>query len=296
MKRETVIITLIFLFAIFLLSGCITDSSDQSSDNGIPDGIYVCSSGEREFSSIQDAIDAATEGQTIFVFSGVYDERLTINKTINLMGEDMETTIIDGNNNGRVITITDEEFCTITGFTIQNSGSNVPAIDVKTSNNEISHNIIKNSYIGINSASVNYNSFHNNTLVSNSMYAIYISSRSDHNIVKNNVFEDNSYGMRIKGSRFNHIEKNDFSSNRRGMYYCCGATNNVGYHNNFVNNSVWSADDQVSGNTWFNDKTNQGNYWDDYTGIDEDNDGIGDTPYTIKADRVDPYPLMHPVD
>ena len=36
-----------------------------------------------------------------------------------------------------------------------------------------------------------------------------------------------------------------------------------------------------------------GNYWDDYTGSDSDNDGIGDTPYMtdIDTDR-DNYPLM----
>lgn len=36
-----------------------------------------------------------------------------------------------------------------------------------------------------------------------------------------------------------------------------------------------------------------GNYWDDYTGTDADNDGIGDTPYRIYySDINDEYPLM----
>jgi len=37
-----------------------------------------------------------------------------------------------------------------------------------------------------------------------------------------------------------------------------------------------------------------GNYWDDYNGSDDDNDGIGDAPYYIDEDNNDTYPLMQP--
>jgi hypothetical protein len=46
---------------------------------------------------------------------------------------------------------------------------------------------------------------------------------------------------------------------------------------------------------WLNGikRTNHtGNYWGDYTGIDVDGDGIGDTPYTIDANNVDYYPMV----
>ncbi|MDD3792425.1 MAG: hypothetical protein PHY74_04775, partial [Candidatus Bathyarchaeota archaeon] len=42
--------------------------------------------------------------------------------------------------------------------------------------------------------------------------------------------------------------------------------------------------------TW--DDGKEGNYWSDYTGTDDNTDGIGDTPYIIDALNQDRYPLM----
>lgn len=296
MKKNIFIIPILFIQVLLLFSGCTYFASNQSLDTGIPEGLYVSMAGDKEFMVIQDAIDAAPHNSTVFVFSGIYDEMLIINKTIHLIGENPLTTIIDAKNMGRVITITDEGFCTIKGFTIQNSWSSVSGIEIKTSNNKIINNIIKDNYIGINTFGANYNSFFNNTFLSNRNYAIYLSSRSDYNILANNHFEDNSYGLRIKGSYFNLVIDNDFSHNRRGIWFCCGATSNIIYNNNFINNSVWAAQDDVGRNIWYNDTTNRGNYWSDYNGTDENNDGIGDTAYHISSDgsKKDPYPLINP--
>ena len=40
----------------------------------------------------------------------------------------------------------------------------------------------------------------------------------------------------------------------------------------------------------------QGNYWNDYVGVDNNLDGVGDTPYLINANNIDRYPLMYPFD
>ena len=40
----------------------------------------------------------------------------------------------------------------------------------------------------------------------------------------------------------------------------------------------------------------EGNYWSDYAGIDEDGDGIGDSPYVVNANNTDRYPLMDPFE
>lgn len=68
------------------------------------------------------------------------------------------------------------------------------------------------------------------------------------------------------------------------------ANNNYIFHNNFLN-ETYNAFDEFS-NTWDDGYPSGGNYWDDYTGIDSDNDGIGDTPYDIPGgSNQDRYPL-----
>ncbi len=51
--------------------------------------LYVGGSGSGNYSKIQDAIDNASDGDTVFVFKGIYYEHLRIGKDINLFGEDI---------------------------------------------------------------------------------------------------------------------------------------------------------------------------------------------------------------
>jgi len=80
------------------------------------------------------------------------------------------------------------------------------------------------------------------------------------------------------------------------------SNNNIIYLNNFINNTdqaysyastnIWNSTGKITytykGKTYTN---YMGNYWDDYTGSDADEDGIGDTPYSIDSDK-DNYPLI----
>ncbi len=104
--------------------------------------------------------------------------------------------------------------------------------------------------------------------------------------------------MRIKGSTKNQIFENYFNKNSYGIYFCCAARNNRAHNNTFINNSDSNAIESTGLiNHWYAESDPYGNYWDDYTGVDEDNNGIGDTDYSIKGSgRLDFYPLMEPVD
>ncbi|GAH46081.1 unnamed protein product, partial [marine sediment metagenome] len=66
---------------------------------------------------------------------------------------------------------------------------------------------------------------------------------------------------------------------------------NLVYFNNFSGNGLHAYDDGLY-NRW--DNGSHGNYWDNYTGSDEDENGIGDTPYNITGSALnkDHYPII----
>jgi parallel beta-helix repeat protein len=149
-----------------------------------------------DFPTIQDAINNATDGDTIFVRSGKYVENLIINKTISLVGEDKITTIIDGNHTGNVVRITRDNV-NIENFTVENSGSeNITdfncGILVRTGSNcTITDNVLQSNYCGIRIFLGSYNtSMLRNTMTGNFWGVIHSSSASTW---RNNNFTDNTY-------------------------------------------------------------------------------------------------------
>jgi len=84
--------------------------------------LYVGGNGPGNYSKIQDAIDNASDGDTVFVYSGTYYENLEVNKSINLIGEDKDITIINGSEY-RILWI-DASFIKINGFTLENAKDN----------------------------------------------------------------------------------------------------------------------------------------------------------------------------
>ncbi len=264
------------------------------------------------------AINESSKGDTILVNEGVYNETLMIDKSITLIGENKNTTFISGNKTGDVIHIT-ADFVTISGFTINNSGDEYSygvdaGIDIRSNNNTISdniigsndnyglylyqksknntivNNIIKENKFGMYLNYANENNISSNTFSLNSDNGIYLGSQSRNNLISNNIISENFQGIRIKGSEDNKVTQNLFINNNRGMYFCCGAKDNIVFLNSFKNNSEWNGRDGNI-NKW--DYNELGNYWDDYNGSDNDSDGIGDTPYEVSTgEKQDNYPLM----
>ena len=129
------------------------DVSKSSND----DTLYVGGSGAGNYSTIQSAIDAASNGDTIFVYSCIYYENIIVNKKINFIGEYKNETIINGEYQDTIIRIVSEDVL-INGLTIKNSkGDNHDSgIKIFSDNVTISdcliyktrHGIIFNNSIG----------------------------------------------------------------------------------------------------------------------------------------------------
>jgi parallel beta-helix repeat protein len=298
----------------------------------------VGNSVDSDFTKIQDAVDNASDYDIILVKSGIYQETLVINKSVNLISENQNDTILLSENAIKIEIIDGEEVinekdriniltinatnCKINNFTFKtnekykitrgiviNSENNTiincnisgfyNAIEIKQSslNNSISKTIVSNNNIGIQGIITENNFISDNYISNNSQQGIYFFTKSDKNIFSKNIFINNNQALRVKGSDNNQIFNNYFYNNSYGVYLCCGANYNIVYNNTFIRNLLGNAYEGNSLLNYWNSNSAIGNHWYDYTGVDEDGDGIGDSSYTIiSSGKNDYYPLVNPVD
>lgn len=89
--------------------------------NNIQNTFYVDNDGDPDIycTSIREGIQNAGNGDTVYVYNGTYNENRLIWRSINLTGEEKNTTIVDGNFKGSVIDIKSDNVV-VRGFTLKN--------------------------------------------------------------------------------------------------------------------------------------------------------------------------------
>ena len=103
---------------LLLLFECIGVSQRISPGTMSNHWFYVGGSGPGNYTTIQEALDSAQDGDTVFVYdnNSPYIESLTINTSIHLIGEQKETTVIMWGYQWAIEVYADQVL--ITGFTI----------------------------------------------------------------------------------------------------------------------------------------------------------------------------------
>ena len=239
--------TILLLFiGMSVISSTATDVVVKKSSIISFDGnmLYVGGSGEENYTKIQDAIDNASDGDTVFVYddSSPYYENIVIDKSIKLKGENRNTTVIDGNNIDDVVYIT-ADYVYISDFTFRNSGKyNFDVgIEIHSDFNTIYNNSIHdNGGNGLVSGGILINSSSNNTIhfniIHRNKYDGISILKSDYNhILHNKIFNNNRLAITLTDSCNNIIEDNDIYENFCGICLYPYSTHNIVKNNHIYN-------------------------------------------------------------
>jgi len=268
---------------------------------------------EHPYQRINDTFLKAGDRDIVYVFEGRYNEPILIERAINLIGENKDTTIIEGDMAVISIETSDvkvNKFTVMDGPVMMLRSFNSIIENLITSNIRVtlsSQNTIKNNIIlgesngnphdiGIALGPLsNKNNIVGNIITGKTIgIELHISARNN---LRENFVSNNVIGILLTSSSKNIIYENNITSNDFGINVTDSSKNNKIYYNNFYDNSQNAYDE--SDNTWYKFKLfgkSMGNYWDDYTGEDNNDDGIGDTPYDIPGKtppNQDKYPLIN---
>lgn len=169
------------------------------------------------------------------------------------------------------------------GYVALVNSTNITAKNLELTSNEqgvllvhTNNSVIQDVTMSGNDEGIDLRMSHNNTIGKNQLLsinwrAIYLWDSGNNTFYENTIL-NSTYGLSIQDS-----------------------SENVFYHNNFIDNK-----DQVyieaSQTFWYSEEIQEGNFWSDYTGVDADDDGVGDIPYSINPMNKDRYPLMKPWD
>ncbi len=119
---------------------------------------------------------------------------------------------------------------------------------------------------------------------------ILIENSSSNFIIYNSSLKNSAgIGIELISANNSLLSRNYISGNNYGVQII-NSNNSFIFNNRFTTNII-NALDNGTNNFWNN--ASIGNYWDDYDGIDVNDDGIGDTPYYIpgSAGTQDNFPI-----
>jgi PKD repeat protein len=195
-----------------------------------------------DYPTIQEAVNAASAGDTIFVKDGTYHEHVTLDQTLTLIGESRKT-IVDGNGVGDIFGV---EYggsnSIISGFTLQNADCGILMLIQRgptpvVNNVNISDNTIQNCNEGIDTYSgdaigdVSFNMMGINLQLTGDISCNIIGNL----FLNNTIGINNSYGVNSIVIRNNFIlfstEGIDFQSSAQSCD--CNSTNNRIFGNEY---------------------------------------------------------------
>ena len=196
--------------------------------------LYVGGGGPGNYTTIQSAVNVAINGDTIYVYTGIYNENIIVDKTITLIGEDRNATTIKGNNLNATIVITGESI-NLRGFTIKNDGSQ-DGIYTATSVHTMADNIFTSTSRGIHLYYSSENTITGSLFYDNTRSGVYMDVGQNNTISDNEFYNNTDEALYLTGCGTSYIERNVIHNNGKGIH-TLEATGNIIRNNIIESNS-----------------------------------------------------------
>jgi parallel beta-helix repeat protein len=199
--------------------------------------------------------------------------------------------VVSGNTLTEGVSLWNSGQSVVSGNTLTNS-SGIGVDD--SSNTVISGNTITNSSeIGIGVDDSSNCTVRGNTVTNSHLDGIGVVDSGNCTVNENTVTNCGLNGILLINSRQNTAHRNIVAnSSEYGISLDEFTSNCLLWDNHLATNAEGNAYDANGTNQW--DNGTHGNWYDDYTGSDLNQDGIGDSPYSIGGGLVeDRYPLMN---
>ena len=217
MKKLFVLITLFLFISMNVITSTVGTVKEKTTITTLGSPGYI-----------QDLIDNASDGDTIYIPSGTYYENIYIDKSISLIGEDKETTIIDGGDIEDGIYIY-SPWVNISGFTLKDNG-----------------------YLGI--ITSNKNTISGNILISNDISMVWNLDTK----ISDNILIESGIGVYECGKLI--IDDNTIYNYCNGLSLssCWGSVSDSIFSNNsFFNSGIYIDNDiNIHNNTFYNNTVN----------------------------------------
>ena len=204
-----------------------------------------------DYRTIQEAINAASPGDAVFVRAGTYSESVVVNKTVSLVGESRDATTIEAGWENSGFRVVADNVC-VRGFTISRSdgilvdGSFNSSISGNNIEGEVAYGdfdvIFQGNGIHLHNSS--HCSVSENT-INSTQIAIYSYYSANCSISGNKVIH-NEYGILVEGSSNTSLLNNTAYDNSYGIAFgrldnvCPPSSRNSVLRNNKMTNNKYN--------------------------------------------------------
>ena len=203
--------------------------------------LYVGGNGTGNYTNIQDAIIDSENGDTVFVYDegSPYFENLNVSKSISLIGEDRDTTVINGSG-GEIVVNISADGVIVSGFTIVSYkiiNTETYLLDIQSDNNVIHDNLVTgNTTYGIFIYDSAYNNISNNIINGDFIWSGVAIQFCNHTTINNNIISVKGHGITLWSSNNNRVIGNTITYCSNGIFLSL-TINSYIYGNMITNNN-----------------------------------------------------------